>query len=70
MEEKITNSTSPETVKSWIEQGETALGIELGSTRIKAVLDRRGPPGPSPPGTTPGRTCWRTGCGPTIWRTY
>lgn len=38
MEEKITNSTSPETVKSWIEQGETALGIELGSTRIKAVL--------------------------------
>lgn len=38
MEEKSINSISPETAKGWIDQGETALGIELGSTRIKAVL--------------------------------
>ena len=26
------------TVREWIEKGNTSLGIELGSTRIKAVL--------------------------------
>ncbi len=38
MDEKKQSAKSPETVKSWIAQGDTALGIELGSTRIKAVL--------------------------------
>ncbi len=38
MEEKNMKFAGQETVKAWIEQGETALGIELGSTRIKAVL--------------------------------
>ena len=27
-----------ETIVQWINEGKTALGIELGSTRIKAVL--------------------------------
>ena len=46
-----------EAVKEAIRTGKTALGIEFGSTRIKAVLV-----------LTTGRTVWRTTSGPTAWK--
>lgn len=43
------------------------LGLELGSTRIKAVLiDENHRPIAS--GDTPGRTGWKTASGPMTWR--
>ena len=36
--EDVTMGFTTEEVKKQIEEGRTALGIELGSTRIKAVL--------------------------------
>ena len=50
-----------------ISQGKTFLGIEFGSTRIKAVLiDAKGTPWP--PATTAGKTAISTTTGPTPWR--
>ena len=51
-----------------LDSGQTALGIELGSTRIKAVLigpDRHAAGRRRP---RAGRTSSSTGCGPTPWR--
>ena len=51
-----------------ITDGRAVLGIELGSTRIKAVLiDPHGTS--SPAAATPGRTSSSTACGPTRWTT-
>ena len=50
-----------------IREGEAVLGLELGSTRIKAVLVA---PDHSPiaSGAWTGKTAWRAGCGPIPWR--
>lgn len=54
---------------AWVREGRCALGIELGSTRIKAVLI--GPDhAPWPWARMTGKTVWRTGCGPIIWTMY
>ena len=52
---------------AWVREGRCALGIELGSTRIKAVLI--GPDhAPIAIGQrTTGKTGWRTGYGPITW---
>ncbi len=56
-----------EAVKEAIRTGKTALGIEFGSTRIKAVLvDESHAPIAMEP--TTGRTVWRTTSGPTAWK--
>lgn len=50
-----------------IQAGETSLGIEFGSTRIKAVLigkiTHR-----SLPEAMSGKISWRTVSGPTVWK--
>ena len=46
---------SAEEIKKDIESGNTALGIEFGSTRIKAVL-------------TDGKTVWKMVSGPIPWK--
>ena len=48
-----------------IRAGKTTLGIEFGSTRIKAVPHRRQLTRPSPPATTAGPLTWRMVCGAT-----
>lgn len=54
---------------AWVREGRCALGIELGSTRIKAVLI--GPDhAPVAMARTTGKTVWRTGYGPIIWTMY
>lgn len=50
--------------KSTIEAGKAILGIEFGSTRIKAVLiDQENKPIAQE--VTPGKTSWKTDSGPT-----
>ena len=49
--------------------GSTLLGIELGSTRIKAILTA--PDGtPLASGSYTWETVWKTAFGPMRWRTY
>lgn len=51
-----------EEIREAVRQGQAVLGLELGSTRIKAVLI--GPDhAPLPQALSIGRTAWRTGCG-------
>ena len=58
-----------EQIKNAIQNGKTVLGIELGSTRIKAVLITkitillR-------PAVTNGKTVWKTVFGHTVLRTF
>ncbi len=53
-------------VKEIIESGKAYLGIEFGSTRIKAVLiDEEH--NPIAPEVIHGRTVMRTDCGHTLW---
>ena len=55
--------------KTTINNGEAVLGIEFGSTRIKAVLaDAKGAT-LAGGALTIGRTGWKTACGRTPWRT-
>lgn len=57
-----------ETAKEAIKAGKAVLGIEFGSTRIKAVLVD-GSHTPLPWELTTGRIVWRTIFGPIAWRT-
>ena len=52
------------TITQAIRTGGTALGIELGSTRIKATLA-----GPLPAAPLTGQTTRKTACGATAWKT-
>ena len=54
-------------IGAWIEAGEAVFGLELGSTRIKAVLIGENG-APSPQAASTGRTGWRTACGRTASR--
>ena len=55
--------------KNSIKNNKTALGIEFGSTRIKAVLvDENNMPIAQEAMT--GRTVWKTESGPIIWRIF
>lgn len=52
--------------KQTIETGKAVLGIEFGSTRIKAVLvNETGEPIAS--GNMTGKTVWRMASGHTVW---
>ena len=57
------------TQENAIRRGECCLGIELGSTRIKAVLidETHAPAGHR--AFTIGKTGWKTACGLIIWKT-
>ena len=58
-----------EQIKNAIQNGKTVLGIELGSTRIKAVLiDENN--NPIRPAVTNGKTVWKTVFGHTVLRTF
>ena len=58
-----------EQIKNAIQNGKTVLGIELGSTRIKAVLiDENNNPIAS--GSYEWETVWKTVFGHTVLRTF
>lgn len=58
---------SAEEIKKDIESGNTALGIEFGSTRIKAVLTD-GTTAPIAQGAMSGKTVWKMVSGPIPWK--
>ena len=53
--------TKREKIISCIQEGRGVLGIEFGSTRIKAVLIDE---------NHNGRIVWKTVSGPTVWRRF
>jgi hypothetical protein len=55
-----------ETIAAYIADGKAVLGIEFGSTRIKAATTTRR----LRPATIHGRIGWRTAFGRIIWMTY
>lgn len=57
-------------MKQHIIEGNTSLGIELGSTRIKAVLIGPDHTPPWPAAGTTGKTGWKTATGPTLWTPF
>jgi hypothetical protein len=59
---------SLERIRTELISGDAFLGIELGSTRIKASLIDRGHR-PIASGSFAWKTGWRTGFGRTAWRT-
>ena len=58
---------SIEEIRNDIENGGTSLGIEFGSTRIKAVLVD-GTTTLLPREVMNGKTVWKTGSGPIPWK--
>lgn len=61
--------TKREKIISCIQEGRGVLGIEFGSTRIKAVLIDETII-PLQRATMNGRIVWKTVSGPTVWRRF